>query len=492
MYIVFYLKGVNVMESSVSEYKEPDYQGFSESMRNAAELFMKIPMKDSIKIVSHLDADGICAASIMISALIKLNRRYSLTILPTITEDALISLKDENEKHFVFVDLGSGSIDMVGANLQDKEIFILDHHMLQSQKNYLNIVQINPHIYGIDGSRDISGAGVVFLFTQFLVDNKDMSRIAIVGAIGDVQENNGFRRLNNEILNIALSNNLIEVRRGLKFFGVQTKPLYKILQYSSDIAIPGVTGSESGSINFLLSIGINPKNSKGWRKIADLTDEEKKSLIAGIIMKREQKIAPADIFANNYLLIGEVDDSPFRDAKEFATLLNSCGRLNKASIGIGACLNDKKMKEMAVQNLSVYRKEIVNALNWYKDNANTDKIIRKKNIILINAEDDVFPTMIGTLGSILSKNADIEKNTFILSLARNDDNTTKISLRISGNPEGVNLKEIIGLIIERINHGSAGGHSFASGAVIDTDHEDVFIKASLEVLENYVLEEKLQ
>ena len=115
----------------------------------------------------------------------------------------------------------------------------------------------------------------------------------------------------------------------------------------------------------------------------------------------------------------------------------------------------------------------------------------EKNCIIINAEEDILPTMIGTLGSILSKSADIEKNIFILSLARNYDNTTKISLRISGNPENVNLKETINSIIEKTNHGSSGGHSFAAGAVIDTDYEDAFIKAALEVLGDISLEENV-
>jgi len=482
------------MEKSVSKENEmPNYDGFKNCLREAAILFDAIPKKEPIKVIGHLDADGLCSSAILINALMKSNRKYSLTILPTITEDALNTLRDEHEKYFVFVDLGSGSIDLIGRLLDAKQVFILDHHILQSNKGYKNILQINPHLYNIDGSTEVSGSGVVFLFSQYLTDGKntDMSRIAVVGAIGDVQERNGFKRLNNEILEIAIKNNLIEVRKGLKFFGVQTKPIYKLLQYSSDIAIPGVTGSESGSISFLTNLGIDPKNKKGWKKIADLTSDEQKKLIAGIIMRRNGVANPGDIFSNNYLLIGEEDDSPFRDAKEFSTLLNSCGRLEKASIGIGACLNDKKMKQQAVDNLSTYRKEIVNALNWYKDNKDSGKIIRKKNCIIINAEDDVMPTMIGTLGSILSKSADIERNIFILSLARNIDNTTKISLRISGNPDNVNLKEIINMIIEKINHGSSGGHVFASGAVIDTEKEDVFIKAALEIFDGYTVEESI-
>jgi RecJ-like exonuclease len=482
-------------DSMMTSYETPDYDGFHKMLKENAELFLKIPKNKTIRVVGHLDADGICASAIMISALIKLNRRYALTILPTITEELLKEVRDESEEYLVFVDLGSGTIDAVGKMLTNKTIYVLDHHQLQSEIKYENITQVNPHMCGIDGSVEISGAGVVFLFTQYLTGNKniEMSRIAIVGAIGDIQENNGFKKLNAEILHLASENKLIEVKRGLKFFGVQTKPIYKLLQYSSDIIIPGVNGSESGAINFLQNLGINPKTKTGWKKISDLTTEEQQKLIAGIIVKRVTKTNSneQDIFTNAYLLIGEVDDSPFRDAKEFATLLNSCGRLNKASIGIGACLNDRKMKEMALQNLTDYRKELVMALNWYKDNANTERIIKKKNFIIINAEDDVMPTIIGTLGSILSKSQDIEKNTFILSLARNNDDTTKISLRIVGNPDSINLKDILEQIIQKINHGSSGGHSFAAGAVIDTDKEEIFLTTASEVLEAVIIEETI-
>lgn len=466
-----------------------DYNSFKDSLKKDAEEFLKIPKKDTVRIIGHLDADGICASAIMINAMTKLNRKYTLTILPTITEETLNQLNHESEKYFVFVDLGSGSLDIVGKTLPTKQILILDHHHPQSDTKYNNITQVNPHLYGVDGSSEISGAGVVFLFTQELTDNSEMSRIAIVGAIGDVQENNGFKKLNSEILDIALKKKLIEVHKGLKFFGLQTRPIYKLLQYSSDIIIPDVTGSESGAISFLQGLGINPQTKKGWKKLSDLNEEEKKKLIAAIIMKSTDS-RPESIFSNNYLLIGEQDDSPFRDAKEFATLLNSCGRLDKASIGIGACLNDKKMKKMAVDNLMQYRKEIVNAINWYKDNANSDKIIKKKNILIINAEEEVMPTMIGTLGSILSKSQDIEKNTFILSLARNFDNTTKISLRITGNPDSINLKEVIKMIVEKTENGSSGGHSFAAGAVIDTDYEEKFIEIAEKVLSEFTFEEK--
>ena len=54
---------------------------------------------------------------------------------------------------------------------------------------------MNPHLFDIDGSTEISGAGVVYLFCKALDGkNKDMAHIAIVGAIGDIQEDKGFKK----------------------------------------------------------------------------------------------------------------------------------------------------------------------------------------------------------------------------------------------------------------------------------------------------------
>ena len=147
---------------------DSDYDSFQKLLSESAESLLKIPKNKTIKVIGHLDADGICSSAIMINALIKLNRRYSLATLPAITEDALRDIKEENDEYIVFVDLGSGNLDAIGTILTNKKIFILDHHELHSNITYENIVQVNPHICGIDGSDEISGAGVVFMFTQCL------------------------------------------------------------------------------------------------------------------------------------------------------------------------------------------------------------------------------------------------------------------------------------------------------------------------------------
>ena len=79
-----------------------------------------------------------------------------------------------------------------------------------------------------------------------------------------------------------------------------------------------------------------------------------------IILKRlGSEENPDDVLGSIYIMIEEEDENPMKDAKEFATLLNSCGRMNKPSLGIGCCLNDKKSKEDAVILLNNYKREII-------------------------------------------------------------------------------------------------------------------------------------
>ena len=173
-------------------------------------------------------------------------------------------------------------------------------------------------------------------------------------------------------------------------------------------------------------------------------------------------------------------------------MLNACGRLGRASLGIGACLNDKKTKQQAIRALGDYKKEIVNALNWYNDNKFSDDIYWGNRFVIINAKTNVMSTMIGTLASILSKSNVMINNTFILSMAQALDGNTKISLRTTNNLNGnLDLKNIIEEIINGIGNSESGGHQNAAGAVIPTDKENNFIEQAKEVLGKYAMEEKV-
>lgn len=498
---------------------EERFEAFKLLVREAAEAFSRVDKSETIRLVSHLDADGLSSAAVIIKTLTRDNRTYCLSIVHQLTEEVAMQLAAESYSYYIFTDLGTGQFDILKKHLADagKNLLILDHHHLQKEFLCDNIVHVNPHISGIRASREISGAGVAYLFSKALNEkNTDLAHLALIGAIGDMQEDSGFTGLNKEILADAKSAGTLKVITGLRLFGVQTKPLHKILEYSSEFQIPGVTGSESAAIQFLQQLGINPKNNSnnnnnnnssngGWRKLTDLSDEELVRLATGVVLQRIDQPVPEAIIGPVYILKQEVDGSPLRDAREFATLLNACGRLEKASVGIGACIGDKRCKEEALRILGEYKQQIANSLNWYenvlkqkdlaKGSGSKGSIILESGFVVINAEDNILPTMIGTLASIVSKSSQFQPGTFVLSMARAQDNFTKISLRIAGEKAAAakgefNLMEILTVIAEKVG-GQAGGHHEAAGALIRTEKETEFIEAAKHFLSQRRIEEKL-
>ncbi len=471
------------------------YDDFIEKVKKAKGFFYKFDKTKPIRIVSHLDADGISAASILIKLLNIENRKYVVSIIQQLTKPALKEIAEENYGYYIFTDLGSGQLEHINNLFGGNKVLILDHHEPQKVDILLDgIFHVNPHQFGINGTDEISGAGVVYLFAREC--NKDvesLAHVAIVGAIGDLQEKNGFKKLNKEILDTAVGNNLITVKKGLKFFGANTKPLHRVLQYSTDIFIPGVSGSESGAIQFLQTLDISPKNGNEWRRLGDLAEEEVSRLVTGIVMRRVSETKPEDIIGPLYIINKSGKYSPTRDAREFSTLLNSCGRMGKASLGIGTCLGDENITKKAIISQQDYKVELMEALRWYNEHKDIELFVKKgKGYMIINAGEHIRPQIIGTLASIISHSNDVLDGMFIMSLARNDDGTTKISLRVSGTKRDPNLdlREIMKNIVDRVK-GEAGGHQFASGAVVPTEHEAELIIAAKDLLSQSSMEESV-
>ncbi|MCD4666212.1 DHH family phosphoesterase [archaeon] len=443
-------------------------------LKNAVEEFIKVKDKP-MKIVSHLDADGLSSAAILTKTLTRENVKFSLSVVKSLDEKKLKELSNEDYETFIFSDLGSGHLKLIKKFLNDKKIIILDHHIPENEDN--NFIHVNLHLVDHEKAENISGSGVCYLFAKELnKENIDLAHIAIIGALGDYQK---FEDYNKEILDDAVDFGKIEIKKGLRMFGSQTRPLHKILQYSTDPYIPGITGSETAAISFLQEIGINIKNGEGsFRKLNDLRDEELKKLVTNMILKRigsEDK--PEDIFGNIYLLKDEPDGSLVKDLREYATLLNSCGRLGKYSLGVGSLLENKKIRKEAEDLLQKYRLEIIKSLEWF--HKNKDTFAEGKNYLIVNAGDSVKDTLIGTLISIISKSNLYENGKIMIGMAYTLDNNIKISVRVSGVDENADVRDVLSKTLDGKNY---GGHKFAGGASIKMDDEETFINKLKEVL----------
>ena len=452
--------------------------------------FLEVVSKSSkpIRIIGNLDTDGITSTSIICKAMSRLDIRYVVSVVKQVNTELLDALKREDYDVFIFADLATAYINEL-SNDFDKDVFVLDHHFPEVEKKRIGKVrQVNPHLFGVNGTKEISAAGISYFFAKSLDEvNKDMSYLALVGAIGDMQEDYGFKGLNSLILEDALSEGTIEIKETLRLFGIQTKPLHKVLEYSTNPYIPGVTGSEKGAIKFIEDSGIELYDkAKNVRRLVNLSKQELAKLVTAIEIKKKSGTMAESTVGPVFLLKDEGEDSLKKDLREFSTLLNSCGRMGWPSLGIGVCLGDKVASKKANELLRTYRKEIIDALNWYYENRSTPNVLEKKGYVIILAGSNIRDTIIGTLASLLAKSKVYSDGTIIMSTAYALDGFIKVSLRITGDSDSnTDLRVVIKELVAE-GGGYGGGHKLAAGASIPQEKEDIMVREAISSLNKYV------
>lgn len=464
--------------------------------------------KSSIHIYTHLDADGLSAGAILGKALFRESIPFQITVLRQLDKEEIAKISDntkESNDFIIFTDYGSGQFLELQKELILKNNFnsfiILDHHIPQnvSTKKDIDLIngiynntfqwQINPYFFGIDGSSEISGAGLSYYFAKCLNSkNLDLSPIAIVGAIGDIQNqgpNKSFSGINSLILKDAKDAGHIEVISDLNFSSI--KPLNEAIAYSKEINLPGLTNDANRALIFLQTLGILMENSKGKIKtLNDLNKDEKQKVSSAIIEYASVKldIEPSKIveklIINRYLIKNEIIGSELHDAAEFSNLLNACGRTNSASLGIAIAMGDRKIAYQKSQDILIdYKKSLMKSLTWIYDN---QKIQQKEYIQYFFGEDIIPENIIGTITSMLifGNFEAIDKSKPIFGLAkREDENVYKVSGRAHEKivKKGVNLSQAIrdACVLSNLDV-LGGGHPPAAGTKIPVDSVEIFLE----------------
>jgi single-stranded-DNA-specific exonuclease len=448
----------------------------------------------SIRMISHYDADGIASASIMVKALSREGMSFRLSIVNQLSEEFLEGLAEERNGMVIFTDLGSGYLGHIQKHLTggNATIIVLDHHQIEGSITNDSLIHVNPLDFGIEDN--VSGSGVAYLLARAMdPGNRDLSELGIVGAIGDsqagsIEENWGLMGLNKEILKDAESEKKIMVSRGLRLWGRYTRPVHKTLQYSVDPYIPGISGSESASVQFLQELGIELKDNGRWRTLADLTEEENRKLAAGIIAERIRgnHDNPDWIFGDVYELLDKPGD--MKDASEFATILNACGKMDMAYMGVALCLNDADSPD-AIRILETYRRQIGKAMSWIY--SNPDAVKSTGNAVYVHGGSSISEHIISNVVSILSRSCpdmggtDVDlRDKPVFAFADTEDGNIKVSARASDSlvEDGkLDLKEIMVEVTRELG-GEGGGHKGAAGARISGDQKDSFISLVEKIL----------
>jgi len=296
---------------------------------------------------------------------------------------------------FWFTDLGSGMNKQVSIF----DPIITDHHApsisdydipVQARTDLLkfgdilahqeNRYHLNPHLNNIDGTHEISGAGTAYLVAKELNPvNRNLAHLAVIGAVGDLQDSK-FHQLtsvNRRILTDAIETGYVEVKMDISAFGRESRPIQNLLMYSTDPYFPGLTMNEGNCLKFLQNLKIPLKDNGNTRHWIDLSFEERKLILSELmellLSKGIGHNEAKRLLSEVYILTHEEIGSPLHDAKEFATLLNSCGKYNKPEIGYQICHGDRsKQLNQAYQLLNGHKVILMESIKYVKELGITD------------------------------------------------------------------------------------------------------------------------
>lgn len=479
--------------------QQTSIEQFLASANEAAKVILETSQKDGFIIVfSHLDADGVAAAGVMGKALHRLDARFRIRVMQWVDEKIISEIITDKPQLVILTDFGSGYLDLLNNKIPNFKVLILDHHQITVTSVNPNFVQVNPHLFGIDGATDVSGSGVAYFVAKAVNGaNVDLAPIALVGALGDMQdkyEQRSLRSLNEIMVNDAVAAGLLKVEKDLTFFGRETRPIYKMLATTTNPFVPGLSGKETEALNFVANLGIPLKQGDKLRSLCDLTDGERKRLctaLADYLLSKGLHLEVENLIGYIYVLVKEEPNTPLRDGREFAVLLNSTGRMDRPSLGIGICMGDRKAAlDESNKILEEYRKSINQYLGWVAEKP--ERLRELQNIYVIYGENFINEKIIGTVSSIIvSSLANNEKPLIAFAnvekeqVAKFSGRTTEAAIR-----KGVNLGDVMRLASET-NGGKGGGHNIAAGAQVSLDKVEAFVKTVDELVGKQLKGEKL-
>ncbi|MFQ6126679.1 MAG: DHHA1 domain-containing protein [Candidatus Heimdallarchaeota archaeon] len=444
-----------------------DPSGFVQQALKIRQVIKK--SKDELLLISHHDSDGIAALAVMSDFLDRLDRDYEYRIIKGIDSVIIEDINECAHSLVIFLDLGNDPTLTRLAHWVSKAI-IIDHHipdpMIVENPIFL---QLNPHLFGFDGSYEASSSTTTYFVTQ------DQPIKALVGCIGDLQYRRTGRleSLNREVLD---SSPVIE-RKDVMFFG-RNRPLFVSLAYSSDPYIPGLTGDLEACKAFLINLDLGPKHeSTTWVTLDELNNDEKKRLVGGLaqhaMMQGVTSIEFSRLIGWIYLSSDATQFYGLRDLREIATALNACGRLQRYELAFSFLKQTAKCGKV-LSILNTYRARLAESLKILAD-------LEPKPLgafYLIDARDLIDERIAGVVLGMGLGSRIVPTDRPALILASSTEGALKLSARTT--QKLINRNKIhLARILRKITKGleaEAGGHDIAAGAHIPAKALPAFLE----------------
>jgi single-stranded DNA-specific DHH superfamily exonuclease len=406
-----------------------------------------------VRLISHNDADGLSAAGIMCNALYRRGILFHTTIVSQFNESTLELINKTKTPGcaVILCDMGSSQVELTS---KVENAIIIDHHKPTGE---LEAPHFNPHLAGIDGASLLSASGGAYMVARQMGDNTDLAGLALVGATGDKQVMESANRF---ILDEALENNVVSVKKGLL---MGDAPIGELLEYSIDPYLD-ITGDRDKIKEFLDETGF-----KG--RLSGMPGDELRRLVSIIVLKLAKQgssQAAGSLVGDALTLNCEVIPNVY----DFVDVLNACGKSEKAGIGIDVCMRNKGAVDEAVAITRENQRVIIDSIRKAEQQVKSAQNFRY--VVL----DDVGG--MGIIAGIMTRYRYTDKP-FIAF------NEVEDMVKVSGRgtralvDAGLDLAFVMKQAAGSVG-GRGGGHDVASGASIPKGSVEGFVQVADSVI----------
>ena len=454
---------------------------FTQEIADAAET---IKNADSVTIISHIDADGITSEAVLRQAVTRCNIKLESVFVRQLEPMTMKHVPD-NDSLKVFIDLGAGQQNLLEERgLKESGVLIIDHHV--SQDTDTPYQQVNGLKYGYE---KLSAAGAGYFVAKKMDEaNIDLAKLAVIGNVGDMmaRESRGLIGPAREIVDDGVKAGNVRVIDGdLNSYGISTRPLHLFLSYSNDPFVPGITNNADGAqrlVEEYAKIPLRKDNGK-FRVWEDLKPAEKERIIKLMeyhLIDSDEPVSAERLKAQHYIFPDEPRYTPLRNASEYATMLNACGRWVKPKVGSTVCCGNKKSAEYteacseAADMLRHHRSVIREMMEYILETG-----VKELSHLQYLHVGDRFPdTIVGIGAGMALSKLNWKLPIMILCYLPDDPELVKISMRTNETmvSKGVDLQAALLEASEAVG-GAGGGHKIAAGAYISRSREEGFAES---------------
>lgn len=413
---------------------------------------------DRIRVVSHYDADGISAASILSIALYREGFDIHVSLMRNPFTEGLERVKKEGNEFIIFSDMGSGQLPIIKDF--DSNIIILDHHQPLDVNIPDNILQINANLCGIKGDSEACGSSLSYIFVKTLNDeNRDLIPLALTGITGDKQYIGGIKGFNKTIVEEAINSRQVETYIGIKTI---RKTIGDILYYTVDPYYPGISGNEDGIKHLLMRLRIDPNQS--IEKLSEIQEKKLYSYLLLILMKT----GCTPIILDTVVRARYTSKLTYGEIEGFSDLIDACGKGGYRDIGFAVCIGDEEAYRDALSFHKDYNQLLLDEIQKLE----LQGVEEKKYYRYFYSEDG---SRSGVIAGI-AVNYLFDDRKPLISLVRYKD---ELHISSRGNQklvdEGLNLGSAMRELAMKLD-GHGGGHKIAAGATIPLEKEDIFLR----------------